>query len=187
MEKLVGYARVSTNDQDPSLQIDALQKAGVLKENIFIDYSSGAKADRPELTKCLKSLKEDDTLVIWKLDRLGRSLSHLIEWINKLGKKGVHFKSLTESIDTSTAGGELMFHMMGAFAQFERSIIVERTKAGLSSARKKGRLVGRPKLKKTDESFAKVKRMKNAGFTPKEIAYHTGMHERTVYRRIAAI
>ena len=185
MSKLIGYARVSTSDQDPALQIDALKAAGVAEENIFIDHSSGAKADRPELSKCLKALQTGDTLVIWKLDRLGRSLSHLIEWIETLGDRGVHFKSLTDSIDTSTAGGELMFHMMGAFAQFERSIIVERTNAGLAAARKKGKVGGRPKLQKADESFEQVKRLSDAGYNATEIAKTLGISKRTAYRRLS--
>lgn len=187
MSKLIGYARVSTSDQNPALQIDALKAAGVAEENIFIDHSSGAKADRPELSKCLKALQEGDTLVIWKLDRLGRSLSHLIQWIKTLGDMGVHLKSLTESIDTDTAGGELMFHVMGAFAQFERSIIVERTNEGLAAARKKGKVGGRPKIKKNDPSFDQVKRLSDAGYDAKEISETLGISKRTAHRRLSSI
>lgn len=169
MSKLIGYARVSTSDQNPALQSDALKAAGVAEENIFIDHSSGAKADRPELSKCLKALQEGDTLVIWKLDRLGRSLSHLIQWIKTLGDMGVHLKSLTESIDTDTAGGELMFHVMGAFAQFERSIIVERTNEGVAAARKKGKVGGRPKKQKDDPYCLAAKKMQEDGKTVKQI------------------
>jgi DNA invertase Pin-like site-specific DNA recombinase len=137
----VGYARVSTLDQDPSLQIDALNAAGCRK--VFVDYASGAKADRPELANALDYAREGDTLVVWKLDRLGRSLPHLIEVTTALRARGVQFHSLTEGIDTTTAAGELVFHIFGALAQFERALIRERTMAGLKAARARGRRGGR--------------------------------------------
>jgi len=140
---IFGYARVSTFDQNSELQQDALKKAGC--EEIFVDKASGAKADRPAFNDFLNKLRRGDTLVVWKLDRLGRSLQHLIESINKLEKKGMVFKSLTESIDTATPNGKLIFHIFGALAEFERGIIAERTRAGLASARARGRRGGRKK------------------------------------------
>src|SRR5512134_1104132 len=140
---LIGYARVSTTDQTLDLQKDALEKAGC--ERIFTDTSSGAKAERVGLDEALSYVRAGDTLVVWRLDRLGRSLKHLIETITKLNAKGIGFKSITESIDTTTSGGKLIFHIFGALAEFERDIIRERTQAGLSAARARGRKGGRPK------------------------------------------
>ena len=140
---LIGYARVSTLDQTLNLQIDALEKMGCIK--IFNDVASGSKADRKGLEEALAYVREGDTLVVWRLDRLGRSLQHLIETIAKLNNKNIGFKSITENIDTTTSGGKLVFHIFGALAEFEREIIRERTKAGLQAARARGRFGGRPK------------------------------------------
>src|SRR3954449_11689417 len=140
---LIGYARVSTDDQNLDLQRDALTKAGC--EQIFTDRVSGTKASRPGLTEALSHLRSGDTLVVWRLDRLGRSLRHLIDTITDLQERGVGFKSLTESIDTTTSGGRLVFNIFGSLAEFEREIIRERTNAGLSAARARGRQGGRPK------------------------------------------
>jgi len=140
---LVGYARVSTEDQTLSLQQDALEQAGC--ERIFTDTASGAKAERAGLTEALEYVRKGDTLVVWKLDRLGRSLQHLIQTITALHERGVGFKSVTEQIDTTTSGGKLIFHIFGALAEFERDIIRERTQAGLSAARARGRQGGRPR------------------------------------------
>mgnify|MGYP001626276637 CR=1 FL=1 len=134
---LIGYARVSTAEQDTALQTDALQKAGC--ERIFTDTASGAKTDRPGLAEALAYLREMDVLVVWRLDRLGRSLAHLIETIGALEARGVGFRSLTENIDTTTPGGRLIFHVFGALGQFERDLIRERTRAGLSAAAARGR------------------------------------------------
>ena len=150
---LIGYARVSTNEQNLDLQRDALRKAGVSAKNIFTDKITGTKAERIGLTQALTHLREGDTLVVWRLDRLGRSLKHLIETITKLQQEHIAFQSITENINTSTATGQLVFHIFGALAEFERNLIRERTIAGLESARARGRLGGRPKLKAT---FAKV-------------------------------
>lgn len=138
----IGYARVSTKDQDPSLQIDALKAAGC--ERIYTDHASGTKEHRPEYDQVCEMLREGDTLVVWKLDRLGRSLKHLVKVINDFQEAGVGFRSLTESIDTTTPGGKLIFHIFGALAEFERDLIVERTNAGLKAARARGRKGGRP-------------------------------------------
>ncbi|OIN61205.1 recombinase family protein [Arsenicibacter rosenii] len=136
-----GYARVSTDDQNLSLQLDALKTAGC--EKIFREKVSGAKTDRPELTKLIDQIREGDTLTVWKLDRLGRSLKHLVETVNLLHEKGVGFRSLKESIDTTSATGKLTFHIFAAMAEFERDMLRERTNAGLQAARSRGRVGGR--------------------------------------------
>ena len=140
---LIGYCRVSTSDQDLSLQLDALKKAGC--EKIFRDKISGAKADRPALKKALDFARKGDTIVVWRLDRLGRSLKDLIQIVHQLEENKVGIKSLNESLDTTTPGGRLIFHVFGAIAEFERSLIRERTMAGLQAARARGRNGGRPK------------------------------------------
>jgi DNA invertase Pin-like site-specific DNA recombinase len=140
---LIGYARVSTQDQTLNLQKDALEKQGCKK--IFTDTVSGAKVERRGLEEALEYVREGDTLVVWRLDRLGRSLKHLIETITELNNRKIGFKSIQESIDTTTSGGKLVFHIFGALAEFERDIIRERTQAGLLAARARGRKGGRPK------------------------------------------
>jgi DNA invertase Pin-like site-specific DNA recombinase len=140
---MLGYARVSTSEQDTALQIDALTRAGC--DRILQDEGvSGATESRPALSRVLRMLKPGDTLVTWKLDRLGRSLSHLIAIVAQLEQRGVGFRSLSDAIDTGSAGGRLMFHILGALAEFERSLIAERTRAGLAVARSRGRRLGRP-------------------------------------------
>src|SRR6266545_6082470 len=139
----IGYARISTTDQNLNLQRDALTQAGCSK--IFTDTISGAKADRPGLAQALEFARDGDVLVVWKLDRLGRSLRDLITTITTLHENGVGFKSLTESIDTTTPGGKLIFHVFGALAEFERDLIRERTHAGLTAARARGKVGGRPR------------------------------------------
>ena len=139
----LGYARVSTGDQDTKLQTDALERAGCTR--IFREKASGAKTDRPELACLIDTLRKGDVIVVWKLDRLGRSLPHLIATIEELGARGVGFRSLTEAIDTTSSSGKLLFHIMGALATFERDLIRERTMAGLAAARALGRFGGRPK------------------------------------------
>jgi DNA invertase Pin-like site-specific DNA recombinase len=143
---LIGYARVSTNEQNLDLQLDALKKEGVEEPRIFTDKVTGTKAERPGLTDALSHLRAGDTLVVWRLDRLARSLSNLIELVNRLAGQGIAFRSLTERIDTSSATGKLVFHIFGALAEFERNLIKERTLAGLSAARARGRMGGRPRL-----------------------------------------
>src|SRR5436305_1010100 len=140
---LVGYARVSTQDQTLALQQDALDKAGCGR--VFTDTASGAKAERKGLDEALAYARAGDTLVVWKLDRLGRSIRHLIDVINGLQDRGIGFRSLTEQIDSTTSGGKLIFHVFAALAEFERDIIRERTQAGLTAARARGRVGGRPK------------------------------------------
>ncbi|MDH4983826.1 recombinase family protein [Hyphomicrobium sp. D-2] len=146
---MIGYARVSTDEQNPDLQFDALARAGCGR--VFTDYASGARANRPALDDALAVLRKGDTLVTWKLDRLGRSLSHLISLIAKLEKRGIAFRSLSEAIDTGTAGGRLLFHVMGALAEFERALISERTRAGMAAARVRGAKLGRPRRLSLEE------------------------------------
>ena len=139
--RLIGYARVSTNGQELQLQNDALLKAGVPQKLIFVDKVSGAKAARPGLDECLRQLREGDTLLVWRLDRLGRSVRHLIDLVENLRQRKVGFKSICDgAVDTTTASGELIFHVFSALAQFERRLIQERTNAGLKAARARGRL-----------------------------------------------
>lgn len=140
---LIGYVRVSTTDQNLDLQLDALKKVGC--DKIYKDVASGAKDDRVGLIEVLSYIRKGDTLVVWRLDRLGRSLRHLIDTINQINDQGCYFRSLQENIDTKTSGGKLIFHIFGALAEFERDIIRDRTKAGLAAARKRGRFGGRPK------------------------------------------
>src|SRR2546423_6930213 len=146
---LIGYARVSTTDQTLDLQKDALEKAGC--SHVFTDTISGATTERPGLEKAFAYLRQGDTLVVWRLDRLGRTLKHLIETITDFNKRHIGFKSLTENIDTTTPGGKLIFHVFGSLAEFERDLIRERTQAGLLAARARGRQGGRPKSPFADE------------------------------------
>ena len=140
----IGYARVSTEEQTLALQLDALAKAGV--DKVFRDTASGAKADRPGLGEALAYARPGDVLVVWRLDRLGRSLPHLIQTLTDLDGRGVGFRSLTEAIDTTTPGGKLVFHIFGALAEFERDLLRARTQAGLSAARARGRTGGHPRV-----------------------------------------
>jgi DNA invertase Pin-like site-specific DNA recombinase len=145
--RLIGYARVSTNGQELQLQLDALKKAGVAKADVYTDKASGSKAARPGLEKCLQALQPGDTLVIWRIDRAGRSLRHLIDLVEGLRQRGIGCKSICDgAIDTTTASGELIFNVFASLAQFERRLIQERTKAGLAVARARGRMGGRPPI-----------------------------------------
>jgi DNA invertase Pin-like site-specific DNA recombinase len=179
---LIGYARVSTQDQTLNLQKDALKKIGCNK--IFTDTASGAKAERTGLNEALEYVREGDTLVVWRLDRLGRSLKHLIETISQLDTRKIGFKSLTENIDTTTSGGKLIFHIFGALAEFERNLIRERTNAGLQAARARGRKGGRPKSltgKKTAMAQALYNDKNN---TIDEICKTLNISRATLYRYI---
>ena len=179
---LVGYARVSTQDQNPDLQLDALKKADC--EKVYIEKASGAQRDRPELKAAIDYMRAGDTLVVWKLDRLARSIKQLIETVEGLEKRDIGFKSLTETIDTTTSGGRLIFHIFAGLAEFERSIIRERTKAGLASARARGRLGGRPKkLSETDIEAAKAL-LSNPKITVEQAAERLGVAPSTLYRHI---
>ncbi|MBU2772517.1 recombinase family protein [Acidithiobacillus ferrooxidans] len=167
---LIGYARVSTQDQHPDLQVDALKVAGC--EQIFHEKLTGKLADRPELTACLRTLRRGDVLVVWKLDRLGRSLKHLVEIIHDLEQREIAFRSLTESIDTANAGGKLIFHIFGALAEFEHSLIRERTLAGLSSARARGRKGGRKFKLSADDVRKAAAMLRDPLMTKTEVAKH---------------
>lgn len=160
MNRLIGYARVSTHDQELSLQLDALGKAGCLKHNIFVDKVSGAKAERPGLSACLKELQQGDILLVWRLDRLGRSMSHLVGLVENLHQQQIGFKSICDgAIDTTTASGEFMFNIFSSLAQFERRLIQERTKAGLDSARARGKVGGRKPILPNNPRIITAKKM----------------------------
>ena len=176
----IGYARVSTEDQKLDLQLDALRQAKC--DKIFKDVASGAQSDREGLDRATKYLRPGDTLVVWKLDRLGRSLKHLIEVVNDFTKKGIHFKSLQENIDSSSSGGKLTFHLFGALAEFERDIIQERTKAGLEAARARGRVGGRPKLLDDRKIVLARQLMSNPANKPLDVARTLGISRATLYR-----
>jgi DNA invertase Pin-like site-specific DNA recombinase len=179
---LIGYARVSTSDQTLDLQKDALEKAGCSR--IFTDTASGTKAERVGLDEAMSHLREGDTLVVWRLDRLGRSLRHLIETITGLNDRKIGFRSITEAIDTTTSGGKLIFHIFGALAEFERDIIRERTQAGLNAARARGRKGGRPKAltpKKQEQALTLYNDRKS---TIDEICRTLNISRATLYRYI---
>jgi DNA invertase Pin-like site-specific DNA recombinase len=181
---LVGYARVSTLDQNPDLQIDALKAVGC--ERLFVEKASGASRDRPELKAALDYVRDGDTLVVWKLDRLARSLKQLIETVSMLEGRGIGLRSLTEAIDTTTAGGRLIFHIFGALAEFERTVIRERTKAGLSAARARGRVGGRPAKLSGDDLKAAKALLGDATITVTEVATRLGVSPATLYRYLPA-
>ena len=179
----IGYARVSTDDQDLSLQRDALNAAGC--ERIFEDTMSGAKAERPGLSDALDHCRVGDTLVVWRLDRLGRSLTNLIELMTTLNDKEIGFKSFSEQIDTTTSGGKLIFHIFGALAEFERELIRERTRAGLAAARARGRQGGRPKKLDTPKKIAMAQSLYNEGtHSIDDICQTLGVSRATLYRMI---
>ena len=176
----VGYARVSTLEQNLDLQLDALGKAGC--NHIYQEKASGKKADRPELEHCLKSLRKEDVLVVWRMDRLGRSLKDLIQIVSNLEASGIGFESLTEKIDTTCATGKLIFHVFGALAEFERNLIRERVQAGLTAARARGRLGGRkPVLSKADLQVARTM-LANREISVTEIAKRLKVGRTTLYR-----
>lgn len=179
---LVGYARVSTQDQNSRLQLDALAAAGC--ERTFEEKASGAQRDRPELTRALDYMRDGDTLVVWKLDRLARSLKQLLETVEALEGRGVGFRSLTEAIDTTTSGGRLVFHIFAALSEFERSMIRERTRAGLAAARVLGRRGGRPRAL-DDEDLAHAKALlRDPTITVAQVAKRLGVAPSTLYRAL---
>ena len=180
---LIGYARVSTQDQNLDLQIEALTNAGC--EKLFHDKTSGTRAERPGLSKVLETLREGDTLVVWKLDRLGRSVKNLVDLVSALQKQGIQFKSLTDAIDTGTSSGRFFFHVMASLAQMERELTVERTRAGLEVARKLGRKGGR-KRRMTDSKIESAKRLLANGVPPRDVALNLSVSIPTLYRWIPA-
>lgn len=175
---LIGYARVSTADQNPDLQRDALAATGCAR--VFEDEASGARADRPGLGQALGYVRDGDTLVVWKLDRLGRSLPHLIETVASLAAKGVGFRSLTEAIDTTTPGGRLVFHLFGALGEFERDLIRERTRAGLAAAAARGRKGGRKPVA-TPERIDRARAMIARGLSVREAAARLRIGKTALY------
>lgn len=177
----IGYARVSTVDQNASSQSDALKAAGC--EKVVTEQVSGASTKRAKLDKILDRLQAGDVLTVWRLDRLGRSLSHLIEIVRHLEAKGAHLQSLTEGIDTTTAQGRLTFHLMGALAEFERSLIVKRTQAGLVSARKHGVRIGRPPVL-TAAQIKHARKLIESGERPSSVAASLGVNRSTLYRAL---
>jgi len=186
--RLLSYARVSTDDQDLSLQIDALERHGIAKSLIFMDKLSGARSDRPGLAKCLDAPQGGDVLVVWGLDRLGRSRRHLITLVEDLRGRGVGFRSLNEgAIDTTNAFGELIFNIFSALAQFERRLIQERTKAGLAAARARGRRGGRPRLEAEGAKVRGVKRLAADGSIPIDDICDTLKIGRSTYYRYLAL
>jgi DNA invertase Pin-like site-specific DNA recombinase len=187
MSKLIGYARVSTNEQDIRLQLDALKKAGCREKFIFTDKASGARADRPGLEACLKTLIPGDTLLVWRLDRLGRSMPHLVTLVEDLLKKKIAFKSICDgAIDTTTASGELIFNIFSSLAQFEKKLIQERTRAGLKAARARGRKGGRLPIVSTDPKVQTAKRMhKDHGMSINKICKILKISRATFYRYVA--
>ena len=186
MPKLVGYARVSTQEQELQLQLDALKKAGCETSKIFVDKISGAKAERPGLEKCLAELQSGDTLLVWRLDRLGRSMPHLVSLIEDLRLKGIGFRSICDgAIDTTTASGELIFNIFSSLAQFERRLIQERTRAGLDAARSRGRQGGRKKVENTDPKVLMAKNMhKDHGMSIDDICKTLKISRASFYRYI---
>ena len=181
---LVGYARVSTDDQNLDLQLDALKAAGC--GELFSDQVSGASASKEGLAKAMTYLRDGDTLVVWKLDRLGRTVKGLVELVALLKSRGIQFRSLTDGIDTSTPAGRFFFHMMAALAEMERDLIQERTKAGLAAARARGRKGGRKPV--MDESkVAAARRLLDAGGSSLEVAKNLGVSRATMYRHLANV
>ena len=179
---LIGYARVSTDDQSLDLQIDALNEIGC--EQIFEDQISGIKAERPGLKQALEYARPGDTLVVWRLDRLSRSLRDLITVVTQLESEGINFKSLHESIDTVSSSGKLVFHLFGALAEFERNLIQERTQAGLQAARARGRMGGRPQaLDRTKRDFV-VKLYEEKNHSVHQICQMMGISKPTLYKYI---
>ncbi|MGO2356344.1 MAG: recombinase family protein [Marinomonas foliarum] len=182
---LIGYARVSTDDQNLNLQRDALSQAGC--EQLFEDMLSGAKAERPGLKQALQYARSEDTIVVWRLDRLSRSLKDLIEMVTLLESKGIGLKSLQEAIDTSSSSGKLIFHIFGALAEFERNLIRERTQAGLQAARARGRKGGRPKSLNRDKQALAVKLYDEKKHTVDQICEMMGISKPTLYKYIEAL
>ncbi len=179
---LIGYARVSTSDQDTRLQEDALKQAGC--EKIFYEKASGSKTDRPELQKALDYMRPGDTLVVWKLDRLGRSLTHLIKTVEELSSSDIGIKCLTnDAIDTTSPSGKLVFNIFASLSEFERDLIRERTNAGLEAARRRGKVGGRPKALNADKLKA-AKAMIDADMSVRDAAEQVGVSYRTLYRAL---
>jgi DNA invertase Pin-like site-specific DNA recombinase len=180
---LIGYARVSTEDQNLQLQLDVLKKTKC--KRVFTDKMSGSRRDRPGLAEALSHLRSGDTLVVWKLDRLGRTVKGLVDLVSQLEADNVNFRSLTDGIDTATTAGRFFFHVMASLAQMERELTLERTKAGLVAARKLGRVGGRRRVM-TDSKIKSAKKLLAHGVPPKEVARDLGVSIATLYRWLPA-
>jgi len=179
-----GYARISTIDQNADMQLKALQRAGVEKKNIFKDELSGATTKRPALLRCLRKVQDGDTLIVWKLDRLARSLRDLIAMVEEFDQRGVNFRSLTEEISTTTPGGKLTFHIFAALAEFERGIIIERTREGMKAARARGVRPG-PKRKLSRQQIDHARKLIEDGKRREEVADLFKVGRTTLYRALA--
>lgn len=180
---LIGYARVSREDQNLELQLQALKKAGC--DRIFSDKKSGVQASRKGLEEALSHLRPGDTLIVWKLDRLGRTVKQLVDLVSELESKGINFKSVTDGIDTTNSAGRFFFHIMASLAQMERELIAERTKAGLAAAKKLGRNGGRRRLM-TEPKIRSAQRLLKGGVLPRDVADDLGISLATLYRWIPA-
>jgi len=180
--RLIGYARVSTRDQSVDMQLEALRRAGVPEDNLWWETKSGVKAKRPRLELALTQVVRGDTFVVYKLDRFGRSMLDLIEKVQDLTDRGIGFRSLTEGFDTTTPGGRLLFHVIGALAQFERDLVVERTRDGMAAARARGSQIGAVK-KFTEDMEKEAAAMMLAGMRPLEVAKHFKVTRATLYNR----
>lgn len=180
--QLIGYARVSTRDQSVDMQLEALRRAGVPEDNLWWEVKSGVKARRPKLELALTQAMRGDTVVVYKLDRFGRSMLDLIEKVQDLTERGIGFKSLTEGFDTTTPGGRLLFHVIGALAQFERDLVVERTRDGMAAARERGSQIGA--VKKLDDDMEKeAAALLLSGMRPQEVAERYNVTRQTLYSR----
>ena len=180
---LIGYARISTDEQNLAMQLDALRAVGC--EQVFCDEGiSGAETDRRELNKALRALSAGDVLVVWKLDRLGRSLAHLIQITTRLEASGIGFRSLSEAIDTTTASGRLLFHVIGAIAEFERSLISERTRAGMAAAKARGRHLGRERKLTDDDALWARRMIDEERLSPDEVVFSLSVSPMTLRRAL---
>lgn len=180
VSRLIGYARVSTVEQNLEMQVAALHRADVQPKNVHVEKVSAAVSNRPKLEWAIANLREGDTFVVWKLDRVARSLADLMRRMKAIEDAGAHFKSLTEHIDTTTPGGRLIFHVLGALAEFERDLVVERTRAGVKAAQERGQQFGQP-AKLTPQQVAKAQKMRDAGKSAYEIAKHFDVAHTTIY------
>ncbi len=180
---LIGYARVSTADQSLQLQLDALKEANC--KRVFSDKISGSRNSRPGLDEALSHLRQGDTLVVWKLDRLGRTVKGLVDLVVDLEKDGINFRSLTDGIDTTTSAGRFFFHVMASLAQMETELTLERTKAGLAAARKLGRIGGRKRIM-TESKIKSARKLLSSGYAPKDVAKDLGISVATLYRWLPA-
>lgn len=179
---LIGYARVSTQEQDPALQLDALHAGGC--EKVYTEQASGAQRERPQLQAALDYMRGGDTLVVWKLDRLARSLRQLIDTIEHLQRRTIGLRSLTEAVDTTTSGGTLVFHLFAALAEFERAMIRERTQSGLQAARRRGRRGGRPPALTAQDLTAARALLRDPAITVEQVAQRLGVAPSTLYRHL---